>query len=194
MADDTRQSTGDDKDQSPGQMTDVPQWAAWNHTPVQPAKQSSPDAVDTISNGAAKTTAKREIVNEMPGGTANTAGGEKIEDYSFFSILKSIRPSEYQHFHHLPCVRDAMLTGIGCGFGAGGLAFVLGSKFLHFSLFVQGADTLCRSYLDSVQLVSLLIHGCICGYVRILQKTDTEGEARYEKGRGGHGREADGER
>lgn len=57
----------------------------------------------------------------MPGGTANTAGGEKPEQFgSMWDVAASIRPSEYQHFHTLPCVRDALLTGIvgGCvGFG-----------------------------------------------------------------------------
>lgn len=73
--------------------------------------------------------AKQAPVNIMPGGTANTAGGEKIQDYSFWTVLASIRPGEYTNFHKLPCVRDALLTGIAMGFVGGGVGIFAASAY-----------------------------------------------------------------
>lgn len=67
-------------------------------------------------------------INVMPGGTANTAGGEKIEDYSFWDVFKSVRPQEFQYLHTLPCVRDSFLIGIPSGIVALGVGIVLRSK------------------------------------------------------------------
>lgn len=135
MADDTRQPKT--RPLPEGERTSLPSWATLDPTAAPPAKQPPYDAREAAKRSTAETLSgpsaasksspvKREIVNEMPGGTANTAGGEKIVDYSFWGILTSIRPNEFLHLHRLPCVRDALLTGIGCGFGAGGLAFVAG--------------------------------------------------------------------
>lgn len=136
MADDTRLPKPE------GERADLPFWVGGSSQPANSTttklasstdgSSSKPDASyvpakSAGSNLQSKSPRRQEIVNEMPGGTANTAGGEKIQDYSAWSVLKSIRPSEFAHFHRLPCVRDALLTGIGCGFGTGGLAFVLGS-------------------------------------------------------------------
>lgn len=66
-------------------------------------------------------------VNEMPGGTYNTAGGKPREptwrDAFRFELFKKQpgRPSWYQ----TSCARDSLLVGIGAGGAVGGVSFIL---------------------------------------------------------------------
>ncbi|KAF2400088.1 hypothetical protein EJ06DRAFT_530841 [Trichodelitschia bisporula] len=73
---------------------------------------------------AAPTTS--EIVNTLPGGTAHTAGGEKVGDYGLVDGLKTVKPADYLEFHKIPCVREALLQGMGLGFIVGGGNFITG--------------------------------------------------------------------
>lgn len=69
-----------------------------------------------------------ENVNALPGGGLNTAGG-KAKEASIVDAAKTIRLSELKDTHKKPCVRDALMTGIGTGFGVGGLRAILGGVF-----------------------------------------------------------------
>lgn len=53
-----------------------------------------------------------------------TAG--KIENPTLSKALKTIKVEDFKHIHQKPCVRDALLVGMGIGFGAGGLRASLG--------------------------------------------------------------------
>lgn len=66
--------------------------------------------------------------NIMPGGTQHTAGGEKIGDVGISDGLKTIQPKDFLEIHKYPCVREALLTSIGTGFGTGGLMAIWGSE------------------------------------------------------------------
>lgn len=41
-------------------------------------------------------------------------------------VLKTIKLSEFKEVHKKPCVRDSLLTGIGGGFGIGGIRAIWG--------------------------------------------------------------------
>jgi len=71
----------------------------------------------------------RAPANSMPGGTAHTAGGEKVdgEGPSYIDAVRSLGPEYYLNFHKRPCVRDSQLQGISAGFAGGALAGILGS-------------------------------------------------------------------
>ena len=69
-----------------------------------------------------------ENANSLPGGRVNTAGG-KVKEASFIDGLKSIRLSDLKEVHTKPCVRESLLTGIGAGFGIGGIRAILGGQF-----------------------------------------------------------------
>ncbi|KAL2056323.1 hypothetical protein ABVK25_003346 [Lepraria finkii] len=56
----------------------------------------------------------------------NTAGG-KAKEAGVFDALRSIKPSEFKEVHKKPCVRDALLTGIGGGFGIGCVRAIWGA-------------------------------------------------------------------
>lgn len=69
--------------------------------------------------------------NALPGGGQNTAGS-KNQEASLLDAAKSIRLSEFKEVHKKPCVRDALMTGIGTGFGIGGVRSILGGKCSYY--------------------------------------------------------------
>ena len=62
-------------------------------------------------------------------GSTNTAGG-KVQEASIMDALRSLQPSDIKNVHQKPCVREALLTGIGGGFGVGGLRAIWGGMML----------------------------------------------------------------
>lgn len=89
--------------------------------------EKSEGKVLSALNGAASPPVRPENANVLPGGTENTAGGQQ-QAITVADAARSIRLKEFKELHKKPCVRDAALTGIGTGFGVGGLAAVLGSE------------------------------------------------------------------
>lgn len=71
----------------------------------------------------------RAPANSMPGGTAHTAGGEKIDSDgpSYIDVVRSLGPEYYLNFHKRPCVRDSQLQGLAAGFAGGAVAGIIGS-------------------------------------------------------------------
>jgi len=63
--------------------------------------------------------------NMMPGGTENTAGG-KTKDIGIGDAIEAIKLEDFTVFHKKPCVRDALMVGIGSGFGVGGVRALVG--------------------------------------------------------------------
>lgn len=51
-----------------------------------------------------------------------------MKEASYSDALRSIRISDFQEVHKKPCARDALLTGIGGGFGIGGVRAILGAS------------------------------------------------------------------
>ena len=82
---------------------------------------------DTELHGTSSTQLAPENANAIPGGSSNTAGG-KSQEAGIIDAARSIRLSDFRDVHKKPCVRDALMTGIGTGFGAGGLRSILGGK------------------------------------------------------------------
>lgn len=87
-------------------------------------------ADDTRQSDEQVTAPLRAPANIMPGGTAHTAGGEKLDapGPTYFDVVRSLGPEYYLNFHKRPCVRDSQLQGIAAGFAGGSLAAILGSK------------------------------------------------------------------
>lgn len=96
----------------------------------EPQKAPNP-STSSISQGRTYETFNAPIapenVNALPGGGLNTAGG-KPKDAGLLEALKSVRLEELKEVHKKPCVRDALLTGIGAGFGMGGIRAIMGGK------------------------------------------------------------------
>ena len=77
-------------------------------------------------------------------GSLNTAGG-RTKEASYLDALRSIKLSDFQEVHTKPCARDAFLTGIGSGFGIGGVRAVLGgtSSYPHLAGYGTDPYSLC---------------------------------------------------
>ena len=72
--------------------------------------------------------------NALPGGSGlNTAGG-KTKEAGVFDAVRSIQLHEFTEVHKKPCVRDSLLTGIGGGFGIGGIRAIWGGKAIAMCL------------------------------------------------------------
>lgn len=63
--------------------------------------------------------------NMLAGGTENTAGG-KTKEIGLGDAFESIKMDDFADFPKKPCVRDSLMTGIGSGFGIGGLRALAG--------------------------------------------------------------------
>ena len=81
-------------------------------------------------------------------GSLNTAGG-RTKEASYLDALRSIKLSDFQEVHTKPCVRDAFLTGIGSGFGIGGVRAILGGTFFY-PLLARSATDPCSLCVENV--------------------------------------------
>lgn len=57
----------------------------------------------------------------------NTAGGIPREA-GIIDAVRTVKLEEFKEVHKKPCVREALMTGIGAGFGVGGVRAIMGSK------------------------------------------------------------------
>ena len=84
-----------------------------------------PSSTAPSSPSSSPTSAAPENANLLPGGATNTAGGRPRES-TLLEAAKTVRLEELKEVHKRPCVRDALLMGIGGGFGVGGVRGILG--------------------------------------------------------------------
>lgn len=125
-----------------------------------------------------------ENANDMPGASVHTAGG-KVKDASIVDALKTIKLGDFKEVHKKPCVRDALLAGIGLGFGAGGVRAILGGMIVNKRSLSVWVDQ------NSIGLERLLL-GCGCvllflhNNARILSKKEEARKRRDATRGGGH--------
>jgi len=95
--------------------------------PLDPATSSTTPTSQSRTYETFNAPIAPENVNALPGGGLNTAGG-RPKDAGLLEAMKSVRLQELKEVHKKPCVRDALLTGIGAGFGIGGIRVIMGGK------------------------------------------------------------------
>ncbi len=71
--------------------------------------------------------AVREGSNRSPWSPSNTARDD-AENVTWSKALMTVKIDDFKYVHKKPCVRDALLVGIGVGFGAGGIRASLGGR------------------------------------------------------------------
>ncbi|KAJ6083410.1 hypothetical protein PENARI_c008G01836 [Penicillium arizonense] len=59
--------------------------------------------------------------------------GKDPKDASYSEIIGSVSLSEFSTIHKRPCARESLMTGIGVGFGVGGLRGVLKGRYYLWS-------------------------------------------------------------
>ncbi len=67
-----------------------------------------------------------EPVNEMPGGTYNSAGGKPRE--VTWKDAFNWKLGDVKRFYKVPCARDALLVGVGGGVAVGGVTAIIGGR------------------------------------------------------------------
>lgn len=77
--------------------------------------------------------------NIMPGGTENTAGGQ-TKEIGLGDAIESIKMEDFTVIHKKPCVRDALMVGIGSGFGVGGVKALVSHRGPSRSREKQGVE------------------------------------------------------
>lgn len=117
MADDTRQTSGQPKG---AVQEDLSREALTVHPERKPFEGQQ---WTSVQNGKTMPYTPPENANMMPGGTQHTAGGE-IPEINLYNALHVGQP--ITEIHKRPCVRDALMTGIGGGFATGGIRVIFG--------------------------------------------------------------------
>lgn len=110
MADDSRNSSGKE-DLSKEALTVDPSQKAFTGAQWQDSKSQNYQPPQNA--------------NLMPGGTENTAGGQ-TKEIGLGDAFESIKAEDFSEIHKKPCVRDSFMTGIGSGFGIGGVRALFG--------------------------------------------------------------------
>ena len=82
------------------------------------------------------------------GASQNTAGG-KAQEAGFIDALRTVKPGEFREVHKKPCVRDALLTGIGGGFGVGGGRAIWGGVTIADIVYLQSRLTIIATVWSS---------------------------------------------
>ncbi len=96
--------------------------------PVDPPTSSTTSTVSGKTYETFSAPSAPENANALPGGGLNTAGG-RPKEAGLLDAIKTVRIDEFKEVHKKPCARDALLTGIGAGFGIGGLRAIMGGNY-----------------------------------------------------------------
>ncbi|KAK3619687.1 hypothetical protein LTR22_025896 [Elasticomyces elasticus] len=121
MADDTRQPKSSPEDLSRAALTVSPENKPFTGTQWQNGKAVGP-----------YTAPPPESANILAGGTEHTAGG-KAPEVTLANAVKDLGWKDFSELPKRPCVRDALLTGIGSGFAFGGVKTIFGAVWTSCS-------------------------------------------------------------
>lgn len=123
--------------------------------------------------------------NMMPGGTENTAGGQ-TKDIGLGDAIESIKMEDFTVIHKKPCVRDALMVGIGSGFGVGGVRALVShrgpSRSQNKQELEEGVLTwfLNSSSLERMQLGRWRMGVWLSRHVPVLPVQTPDGEGWYD--------------
>jgi len=66
--------------------------------------------------------------NALPDGSGLNTAGARTEVPKLTDAVKTIRMEDFKEVYKYPCARESLLTGIGGGFGVGGVRALLGAS------------------------------------------------------------------
>ncbi|KAI4089880.1 MAG: hypothetical protein LQ348_001719 [Seirophora lacunosa] len=82
--------------------------------------------------------ATSENINSLPGVNQGKVSKQQ-PNAGLFEALKSIQLEDFKEVHKKPCTREGFLTGIGAGFGIGGVRAILGAPIFTACSWAVGA-------------------------------------------------------
>ena len=83
---------------------------------------------DTIKKTSTPSTSSSKENKPEEDATSNATVLATGKDVGVVDVLKTIKLNEFKEVHKKPCVRDSLLTGIGGGFGIGGIRAIWGGR------------------------------------------------------------------
>ena len=83
---------------------------------------------DTIKKSPTPTTSSSKDKEPEENAASNATVLATGKDVGVVDVLKTIKLSEIKEVHKKPCVRESLLTGIGGGFGIGGIRAIWGGS------------------------------------------------------------------
>ncbi|KAJ5493022.1 hypothetical protein N7539_001768 [Penicillium diatomitis] len=116
MAEDPRE-TGSSQEPGSHLPASVP-----NNDPKQPKHQFPQSQVGKLWDAFGN---PEEPVNALATATYKPRGKD-TKDVSYSEVVGNVSLSEISSFYKAPCARESLLTGIGAGFGIGGVRAVFG--------------------------------------------------------------------
>ena len=105
---------------------------SFNASPDSPKKKHEPSQSQTAKLWDAFGNPE-EPANALAKATYKPQGKDP-KDVSYSEIIGSVSLSEMSTIHKRPCARESLMTGIGVGFGVGGLRGVLKGMKSHSGL------------------------------------------------------------
>lgn len=109
---------------------------SFNASPDSPKKKHEPSQSQTAKLWDAFGNPE-EPANALAKATYKPQGKDP-KDVSYSEIIGSVSLSEMSTIHKRPCARESLMTGIGVGFGVGGLRGVLKGMKSHSGLQTLG--------------------------------------------------------
>lgn len=144
----------------------------------------------------------------MAGGTEHTAGGKTPEVSLSNAFDGGLKLSDFTELPKRPCVRDALMTGIGSGFAFGGIRAIFGGMSMRIpilSIYQKKQDQMLRRSsffyyscgMDIMHVGRRFLLSRRPSHVPVLSLQTTGGEGRYDAGGGdieqeGYGEEGPG--
>lgn len=90
---------------------------------------SNPDNAKTYEVFHSEPASPPPSANALPEGSGLNTAGAHAPAPTLGEALKTVRLEDFKQVHMYPCVRDALLAGIGGGFGVGGVRALLGGSW-----------------------------------------------------------------
>ena len=101
-----------------------------NHQGLYDPTMAADTREDTIKKTPTPSASSSKENKPDPDAAANATVLATGKDVGVVDVLKTIKLSELKEVHKKPCVRDSLLTGIGGGFGIGGIRAIWGGRWL----------------------------------------------------------------
>jgi cytochrome c oxidase assembly protein subunit 20 len=106
-----------------------------NQNPIQQDSASAPvPQVNVKSPNSHQAFNGPSNVNILLNNSGQNIASSKSETPTLAEAAKTVRVGDFKQIHKYPCTRDALLTGIGGGFGIGSIRLVFGGTIFSHRL------------------------------------------------------------
>ena len=95
-------------------------------SPPLPADHVLLTTLPTAPPSSVSSPSTEPVKPSEPVAGAASSPPENTRPATVVDAVRTIRPADFTAFHMMPCARESLLTGLGAGFGIGGIRLVFG--------------------------------------------------------------------